>query len=176
MNCGCDEVLNAQSIATDTRKQSKAHGVSRHCCSGTIMAALRCWTGSAQVMKRGLHTLPQNPNNSQCIDVTVELPARWNSSRLRRRRKWSAGCSGTNWFQSQGADFNEKGYKSCSHGMTNFPILKVNTLKNNWTLAVSVPVNLSVKLDFVSVSDPGKFTLWTRYVVYLCTSVRNYLQ
>ena len=38
------------------------------------------------------------------------------------------------------------GYKSWSRGMTNVPILKANMLKNSSTLAVSVPINVSVKL------------------------------
>ena len=41
-----------------------------------------------------------------------------------------------------------------SHGMTNVSIPQVNMLKNNSTLAVSVPINLSIKLGFVSINSP----------------------
>ena len=47
------------------------------------------------------------------------------------------------WFQSQAADFYDTGYKSWSHGMTNVS-----------TLAVSVPINLSIKLGFASLKGP----------------------
>ena len=47
-----------------------------------------------------------------------------------------------------------QGYKSWSHGMTNFSIPEVNMLKNSSALAVSVPINLSLKLDFISVNGP----------------------
>ena len=45
-----------------------------------------------------------------------------------------------------------QGYKSWSHGMTNFSIPVVNMLKNSSTLAVSVAINLFIKLGFVSVN------------------------
>ena len=57
----------------------------------------------------------------------------------------------TQWFQSQAADFNT-GYKIWSHGMTSVSIPEVNMLENSSTLAVSVPINLFIKLDFDSVS------------------------
>ena len=38
--------------------------------------------------------------------------------------------------------------------MTNVSVPGVNMLKNSSTLAVSVSMNLSVKLGFVSVNDP----------------------
>ena len=38
--------------------------------------------------------------------------------------------------------------------MTNVSIPEVNMLKNSPTLAVSVPINLSIKLGFVSVNGP----------------------
>ena len=46
-----------------------------------------------------------------------------------------------------------QGYKSWSHGMENVSIPEVNTLKNSSILAVSVPINISIKLDFVSVNS-----------------------
>ena len=60
----------------------------------------------------------------------------------------------TQWFQSQAAYFYDTGYKSWSHDMTNVSIPDVNMLKNSSTLAVSVPINLSIKLGFVSVNGP----------------------
>ena len=45
-----------------------------------------------------------------------------------------------------------QGYKSLSHSMTNISVPEVNMLKNSSTLAVSVPINLSIKLGFVSVN------------------------
>ena len=38
--------------------------------------------------------------------------------------------------------------------MTNFSIPEVNMLKNSSTLAVSVPINVPIKLAFVSVNGP----------------------
>ena len=38
--------------------------------------------------------------------------------------------------------------------MTNVSISEVNMLKNSSTLAVSVPINVSTKLGFVSVNVP----------------------
>ena len=45
-------------------------------------------------------------------------------------------------------------YKSCSHCVTNVSITEVNVLKNSSTLDVSVPINISVKFDFVPVNGP----------------------
>ena len=42
--------------------------------------------------------------------------------------------------------------KSWPHGVTNVSIPEVNMLKNSSTLAVSVPINLSIKLSFVCVN------------------------
>ena len=68
------------------------------------------------------------------------------------------------WFQSQAAEFYDTGYKRMSHGTTNVSIPEVNTLKNISTLAVSVPINLSIKLSFVSVNGLGE----TYFVDALC--------
>ena len=46
----------------------------------------------------------------------------------------------------------KQGYKSWSHGMTNVSISELNMLKNSSTLAVSVTINISIKLGFVSVN------------------------
>ena len=47
-----------------------------------------------------------------------------------------------------------QGYKSWSHGMTNVSIQEENMLENSSTLAVSVPINFSIKLGFFSVNGP----------------------
>ena len=60
------------------------------------------------------------------------------------------------WFQSQAADSTTEGYKSCSRGMTNVSIPDVNMLRNSLTLAVSVPIKLSIKLGFVCLNGPGE--------------------
>ena len=39
-------------------------------------------------------------------------------------------------------------------GVTNVSIPQVNMLKNNSTLAVSVPINIYIKFGFVSVNEP----------------------
>ena len=57
-------------------------------------------------------------------------------------------------FQSQTAKFYDTGYKSWFYGMTNVSIPELNMLKNSSTLAVSGPINLSIKLGFVSVNGP----------------------
>ena len=47
---------------------------------------------------------------------------------------------------------NGTGYKRWSQGMTNVLIPQVNMLENSSILAVSVPINPSIKLGFVSVN------------------------
>ena len=134
--------------------------------SGTMMTVTRFWTASLQVLKRGLHTLPQKPSSSQCIGFTVDITARRNSSRLCRRGKWCAQCSGTDWFQSQAADFYDTGIQNLIPRYVLIP--EVNMLKNSSTLTIGLhlPINLSIKLDFVSVNGPSELTLWTRYELY----------
>ena len=51
------------------------------------------------------------------------------------------------WLQSQAADFYDTGYKSWSHGMTNVSIPEANMLQNISSLAVSVPVDILIKLN-----------------------------
>ena len=63
-----------------------------------------------------------------------------------------AETSVTQWFQPQAGDFYDTGYKSWTHDMTNVSIPEVNMLKNSSTLAVSVAINLCIKLGFVSVN------------------------
>ena len=64
-----------------------------------------------------------------------------------------------------------QGNKSWSHGMTNVSIPEVDMLKNSSTLAVSVTINLSIKLSFISVDEPGKFYLYTMRYVFLLTMI-----
>ena len=59
-----------------------------------------------------------------------------------------------------------EGYKNWSHGMINVSIPEVNMLKNSSTLAVSAPINLSIKLGLVSVNYPRK----TYFIDELCSS------
>ena len=47
-----------------------------------------------------------------------------------------------------------QGHKILFDGMTNISIPEVNTLKYCSSLAVSLPINLSIKLGFVSVNGP----------------------
>jgi hypothetical protein len=60
----------------------------------------------------------------------------------------------TQWFQSQATDFYDTVYRSWSHGMTNVSIPVTNMLKKSWKLAVSVAINISMQLCFVSVHGP----------------------
>ena len=78
-----------------------------HFCSGTMMMATSFWAGSSKVIKCGLHTLLQKPSSSQYIGVTVDLPARRNSSRLCQRRKSCAQCSGTGGAFSSSTSWSE---------------------------------------------------------------------
>ena len=68
----------------------------------------------------------------------------------------------TQWFQSQAEDFYNTRYKNWAHGMTNVSIPEVNILKNSSTLAVSVPISLSIKLGFLSVNGPRETYFVTR--------------
>ena len=52
--------------------------------------------------------------------------------------------------------------------MTNVSIPEVNVLKNSSTLAVSVPINHSVKLDFVSANGPRE--------MYFVDALRTYIK
>ena len=46
-------------------------------------------------------------------------------------------------------------YKSWSYGKTKYvSIPEVNVLKNSSTLSVSVPINLSIKMSFLSINGP----------------------
>ena len=67
--------------------------------------------------------------------------------RMTERRRWVL-----QWFQSQVADFYDTRYESWSYGMTNVSIPEVDMWKNSSSLSVSVRINLSVKLGFVSIN------------------------
>ena len=58
----------------------------------------------------------------------------------------------TQWFQSQAAEFYNTGIQKLVPQYDKSSIPEVNMLKNSSTLAVSVPINLSIKLGFVSVN------------------------
>ena len=64
--------------------------------------------------------------------------------------------------------------------MTNVSIQEVNMLKNNSTLAVYVPINLSIKFGFVSVNGPRETyfvdALHTLGYHYVNDKVMFYLQ
>ena len=59
--------------------------------------------------------------------------------------------------------------KAHYHNMTNVSIPEVNMLKNSSTLVVSVTINLSIKLGFVSVNGPRE----TYFVEMLCIAERG---
>ena len=102
---------------------------------------------------------------SQAADCYNTGYKSWSHSMTNVQQDPRYEMSVTQWFQSQAADFYDTGYKSRLHGVTNVSIPEVDMLKNSSTLAVSVPINLSIKLDFVSVKkDPEKLTLWTSCV------------
>ena len=48
--------------------------------------------------------------------------------------------------------------------MKNVAILVANMLKNSSTHAISVPINLSIKLDFVSVNSPRETYFVDHYI------------
>ena len=75
-------------------------------------------------------------------------PVSVNVFKMTERRRW-VSHSGSNprrqttWTQ---------GYKNWFHGMTNISIPEVNMFKHSSTFVVCVPINLSIKLGFVSVN------------------------
>ena len=66
--------------------------------------------------------------------------------RITERRRWVS-----QWFQSQAADFYDTGYKSWSMVWQMFLFRRWIYWKIAQTLAVSAPINLFIKLSFVSV-------------------------
>ena len=68
-------------------------------------------------------------------------------SRMIERQRWVSHRRQTSLTQ---------GYKSWSHSMTSVSVPELNKMKNSSTFAVSVPINLYVKLGFVSVNGPGE--------------------
>ena len=96
-----------------------------------------------------LQTLSQKQIRSQCIGVTMNLPARQNSSRLCRHGVictvfWDRLVPIPSVRLLQHRD------RRVVHAMENISIPEVNVLKNSSTLSLSVPINLSLKLSFVS--------------------------
>ena len=72
----------------------------------------------------------------------------------------------TQGFQSQAVDLHDIGIQKLSHGMTNVPIPEVNMLKHRSILAVSAPINISIKLDYVFVNGTRE-TYFVDVFVYL---------
>ena len=58
----------------------------------------------------------------------------------------------TQWFQSQATDFYDTGIQKLVPWYDTVSIPEANMLKNSSTLAVSVSINVSIKLWFVSVN------------------------
>ena len=58
--------------------------------------------------------------------------------------------------------------------MRNISVPEVNVLRNSSTLAPSVPINISIKLGFVSVNGPREtyfgYTLQKQTIYYYCNS------
>ena len=73
------------------------------------------------------------------------------------------------WVSHSGSNPRAGFYDTCIQTLVpryeKISIPEVNMLENSSTLAVSVSINLSIKLSFVSVHDPGKLTSWTCYVI-----------
>ena len=93
----------------------------------------------------------QNDRNSPIVPFKI-TSFQFDSENLQKDPRYE--MSFTQWFQSQTVGFYNQGYKSWSHGITNVSIPKMNMLKYSSTLAVSVSINLSIELDFVSVNSP----------------------
>ena len=66
----------------------------------------------------------------------------------------------TQWFHSQAADFYDTGIQKLVPGYDKCVSSGGEYVENSSTLAVSVPINLSVKLGFVCVNGP-----WDSYFV-----------
>ena len=58
------------------------------------------------------------------------------------------------WFQSEETNFFDTGIQTLVPLYDKVSILEVNILKSRSILDVSVPINLSIKLDFLSVNVP----------------------
>ena len=108
--------------ATDTRTQSKTHGVSIDSCGHLFVHLKKFLYGQRQGFQ---------------IDREAEMSI----------KQYSAP-------NLRGQTSTAQGYKSRSHDMTNVSVSEVNMLKNSSKLAVSVPINLSIKFVFVSVKGP----------------------
>ena len=151
--------LNAESIATDTRTFL------------TMMTATSFWTASSQVMKRGLHTLSQKPSSSQCIGITVDLRAKWNSKDYVSVESDVHGVLRQSGSNPRRQTSMTQDIKVGPTVWQNVSVPEVNMFKNSSTLAVSVPINLSTKLGFVSINGPRV----TYFVDRLCNYYENML-
>ena len=93
----------------------------------------------------------------------------WDSKNLQEDTRYEVSV--TQCFQSQAADFYDTRiqklvplYAKCLNSVGEY-------LKNSSTLAVSVPINLSINSDLFVSTAPGKLTLWTRYLLESYNSV-----
>ena len=101
------------------------------------------------------HHPPYSPDLAPSdFHLSLHLKKFLTGQRQRFQNDREVEVSVTQWFQSQTAEFYDTGYKSSSYGMTKVSIPEQNMLKNSSTLAVSVPINLSIKLGFVSANGP----------------------
>ena len=74
----CSENCTPAGFQSNWHQDTKESAWSQywHSCGGTMTTVTDFWTGSSQMMKRRLHTLPQKPSCSQFISVTVHSSAR----------------------------------------------------------------------------------------------------
>ena len=69
----------------------------------------------------------------------------------------------TQWLESQAADFHDTGIQKLVPWYVKCLNFGGEYVKHSSTLAVSVPINLYIKLGFVSSNMvPEKLTLWTQ--------------
>jgi hypothetical protein len=73
--------------------------------------------------------------------------------RWRALSTWGGG-HGDHWYVARPQTSTIQVFKSWSHGMTNVSVPVAIMLQNSWTLAVSVAINISMELCFVSVNGP----------------------
>ena len=102
-------------------------------------------------------TRTQSKEHEVIIDISAALLKKLLSGQRQRfHNDREAEMSVTQWFQSQAADITTQGYKSWSNVMTNVSVPEVNMLKNSSTLAVSVPIILSIKFGVLFIKGPRK--------------------
>ena len=97
---------------------------------------------------------PRKNLNREIDPTGIEPWARWvrGNDVTPRPQPWSGVLGQTGSNSSRKISTTQR-YKNWFHSMTNVSIPEVNLLKNN-TLALSVPINLSIEVGFVSVNCP----------------------